>query len=84
MQNIYFTECNSSKEEFPHIHALFLVKNAPQYEVNSDDDIIQFVDNYLACKNDKSPDMKAWQANMDIQYVSDPNYSIYEGLQFGS
>ena len=32
-------------------------KNAPQYEVNSNDEIVKFVDNYLTCTNSNSSDM---------------------------
>lgn len=34
----------------PHIHALFWVKDAPQYEKSSNDTIVQFVDKYITCK----------------------------------
>lgn len=43
----------------PHIHALFWVKDAPQYEKFNNDIIVQFVDKYkLTCKNDQSDEMK--------------------------
>jgi len=41
----------------PRIHALFWIKNAPQYEVNSNDEIVRFVDKHLTCENSNSLDM---------------------------
>lgn len=41
----------------PHIHALFLVKDAPQYEKNANEEIINCVDKYITCTNDQSDEM---------------------------
>ena len=42
----------------PHIHALFWVNGAPQYEQNTNEEIIHFVDEYITCKNDQSYEMR--------------------------
>ena len=43
----------------PHIHGLFWVKDAPQYEKSSDEEIVNFVDKYITCyKPDSSSEME--------------------------
>ena len=51
------------REEFqqrgsPDIHVLFWVPDAPQYEQNSNEEIIHFVDKYISCKSDQSYEMR--------------------------
>ena len=42
-----------------HIHALFWVKDSPQYEKTPKKQIVDFVDKYITCANDElSDDMK--------------------------
>jgi len=38
----------------PHIHALFWVKHAPQYEKNPNEEIVAFVDEYITCQTPDS------------------------------
>ena len=54
----FFYRVEFQQRGSPHIHALLLVKDAPQYEKASNDVIIQFVDKYVTCKNDQSEEMK--------------------------
>ena len=42
----------------PHIHALFWVRDVPQYEQNTNKEIIHFVDKYINCKNGQSDEMR--------------------------
>ena len=41
----------------PHIHALFWVKDTPQYEKNANEEMKNFVDKYITCTNDQSDEM---------------------------
>lgn len=54
----FFYRVEFQQRGSPHIHALFWVKDAPQYEKASNDTIVQFVDKYITCKNDQSDEMK--------------------------
>lgn len=54
----FFYRVEFQQRGSPHIHALFWVKDAPQYEKVSNDTIVQFVDRYITCKNDQSEKMK--------------------------
>ena len=40
----------------PHIHALFWVKDAPQYDKASNEAIVDFVDKYITCKKEQPSD----------------------------
>ena len=40
----------SHQQGSPHVHGLFWVKDAPQYEKNSDEKVVTFVNKYLTCQ----------------------------------
>lgn len=42
----------------PHIHVLFWGRDTPQYEQNTNKEIIHFVDKYTTCKNYQSDEMR--------------------------
>ncbi|XP_078383037.1 uncharacterized protein LOC144665645 [Oculina patagonica] len=48
----FFYRVEFQQRGSPHIHSLFWVKNAPQYGENANDDIVKFVDSYVACMVD--------------------------------
>ena len=48
----YFYRVEFQQRGSPHIHMLIWVENAPTLETNSEDEIIQFVDQYLTCSTD--------------------------------
>ena len=48
----YFYKVEFQQRGSPHIHMLVWVENAPTLETNSEDEIIQFVDQYLTCSTD--------------------------------
>ena len=54
----------------PHIHALFWVRDAPQYEQNTNEEIIHFVDKYITCKNDHSDEIREL-VNLQTQTCED-------------
>ena len=54
----FFYRVEFQQRGSPHIHALFWVKDAPQYEKSCNDTIVQFVDKYITCKNDQLDEMK--------------------------
>jgi len=53
----FFYRVEFQQRGSPHIHALFWIKDAPQYEINSNDEIAEFVDKYVTCHNDSSEEM---------------------------
>ena len=52
----FFYRVEFQQRGSPHIHALFWIKNASQDEVNSNDEIVRFVNKYLTCENSNSLD----------------------------
>ena len=54
----FFYRVEFQQRGSPHIHALFWVKNAPQYEQNANEEIIHFVDKYITCQSDQSDEMR--------------------------
>ena len=53
----YFYRVEFQQRGSPHIHSLFWVKNAPNYKVDSNERIVNFVDNYVTCQNDISSEV---------------------------
>ena len=47
----YFYRVEFQQRGSPHIHGLFWVKEAPQYEKSSSEEIVSFVDKYVTCHN---------------------------------
>ena len=45
----YFYRVEFQQRGSPHIHGLFWVKDAPQYEKCFDEEIVNFVDKYITC-----------------------------------
>ena len=55
----YFYRVEFQQRGSPHIHGLFWVKQAPQYEKNPNEEIVTFVDEYITCqKPDSSSEME--------------------------
>ena len=48
----YFYRVEFQQRGSPHIHMLVWIENAPTLETNSEEEIVQFVDQYLTCNND--------------------------------
>ena len=48
----YFYRVEFQQRGSPHIHMLVWVENAPTLESNSEEEIVQFVDQYLTCSKD--------------------------------
>ena len=55
----YFYRVEFQQRGSPHIHLIVWVENSPKYQVNSIDDITDYVDKYLKCSstNDKLSDL---------------------------
>ncbi|KAL9977890.1 hypothetical protein ACROYT_G015348 [Oculina patagonica] len=53
----FFYRVEFQQRGSPHIHALLWIKNAPQYEVDTNDKIVEFIDKYLTCVKNNSDDM---------------------------
>ena len=47
----FFYRVEFQQRGSPHIHALFWIKDAPQYGIDDDDKIVNFVDKYVTCSN---------------------------------
>ena len=45
----FFYRVEFQQRGSPHIHMLVWIENAPTLEKNSEEEIVQFVDNYLTC-----------------------------------
>ena len=55
----YFYRVEFQQRGSPHIHGLSWVKEAPQYEISSDGEIVKFVHKYITCyKPDSSSEME--------------------------
>ena len=50
----FFYRVEFQQRGSPHIRALLWIKNAPQFEVDSNDKIVEFVDKYLTCEKNNS------------------------------
>ena len=48
----YFYRLEFQQRCSPHIHMLVWIENAPTLETNSEEEIVQFVDQYLTCNTD--------------------------------
>ena len=48
----YFYRVEFQQRGSPHIHTLVWIENAPTLETNSEEEIDQFVDQYLTCNTD--------------------------------
>ncbi|KAL9983382.1 hypothetical protein ACROYT_G005544 [Oculina patagonica] len=53
----FFYRVEFQQRGSPHIHALLWIKNAPHFELSSNNEIIEFVDKYLTCENNTSVEM---------------------------
>ncbi|KAL9974360.1 hypothetical protein ACROYT_G011384 [Oculina patagonica] len=53
----FFYRVEFQQRRSPHIHALLWIKNAPHFELRSNNEIIEFVDKYLTCENNTSVEM---------------------------
>ena len=54
---IFFYRVEFQQRGSRHNHALLWIKNAPQFEVDSNDKIVEFVDKYLTCEKNNSANM---------------------------
>ena len=50
----YFYRVEFQQRGSPHIHMLVWVENAPKLDTNTEDEIVQFVDQYLTCSAEKN------------------------------
>ena len=48
----FFYRVEFQQRGSPHIHMLIWIESAPKLEKNTEEEIIQFVDNYLTCSSD--------------------------------
>uniref|UniRef100_A0A8C1N1W6 ATP-dependent DNA helicase n=1 Tax=Cyprinus carpio TaxID=7962 RepID=A0A8C1N1W6_CYPCA len=46
----FFYRVEFQQRGSPHIHCLFWVKEAPEFEKDQDQDVCDFIDNYISCK----------------------------------
>ena len=54
----YFYRVEFQQRGSPHIHGLFWVKDAPQYEKSSDEEVVSFIDKHVTCQKARSSDME--------------------------
>ncbi|CAJ1060221.1 uncharacterized protein LOC121898666 isoform X1 [Xyrichtys novacula] len=46
----YFYRVEFQQRGSPHVHCLFWIENAPVIDVNTDDEVVQFIDRYVSCE----------------------------------
>uniref|UniRef100_A0A8P4K4J2 ATP-dependent DNA helicase n=1 Tax=Dicentrarchus labrax TaxID=13489 RepID=A0A8P4K4J2_DICLA len=46
----YFYRVEFQQRGSPHVHCLFWIENAPIIDKNTDEEVIQFIDNYVTCE----------------------------------
>ncbi|XP_038063129.1 uncharacterized protein LOC119733831 [Patiria miniata] len=46
----YFYRVEFQQRGSPHTHCLFWIENAPRIEVDTDDEVVTFIDRYVSCK----------------------------------
>ena len=54
----FFYRVEFQQKGSPNIHALFCVKDAPQYEQNANEETRHFIDKYVTCKIDQADEMR--------------------------
>lgn len=60
----HFMRVEFQQRGSPHLHVLLWVDKAPKYGVSSEDEIVQFIDQYVTCKKDDSiPDLINYQTH---------------------
>jgi len=50
----YFYSVEFQQRGSPHIHGLFWIKDAPQYEKDSNEEVVAFVDKFIICHKPNS------------------------------
>ncbi|KAI2646116.1 OVARIAN TUMOR DOMAIN-containing deubiquitinating enzyme 10 [Labeo rohita] len=45
----YFYRVEFQQRGSPHVHCLFWIKNAPQTDKHSDEEVVEFIDKYISC-----------------------------------
>lgn len=69
----YFYRIEFQQRGSPHIHGLFWVKDAPQYEKSPNEGIVTFVDKYVTCQKpicDLVLQMPMRRSTCDFQFIS--------------
>ena len=81
----YFYRVEFLQRGSPHIHGLFCIKNAPQYEKDSNEKVVTFVDKFITChKPNRTSEMEDLvKSIMTIGEITDYFYRV-EFLQRGS
>ncbi|XP_042610591.1 uncharacterized protein LOC122144028 [Cyprinus carpio] len=46
----YFYRVEFQQRGSPHVHCLFWIKNAPQIDKQSDEEVVEFIDRYVSCE----------------------------------
>ncbi|XP_073688497.1 uncharacterized protein [Garra rufa] len=46
----YFYRVEFQQRGSPHVHCLFWIKNAPQIDKNTDEEVVKFIDKYVTCE----------------------------------
>lgn len=79
----FFYRVEFQQRGYPHIHALFWVKDALQLGKNPNCDIRAFVDKYVTCKSDLQGVVDAELINCtDMQKHAEKKAAIFAGLTF--
>ena len=79
----YFYRVEFQQRGSPHIHMLVWIENAPTFERNSEEEIVQFVDQYLACSADNKETANVVNLQThNIQELAEKKKNQYVDLDF--
>ncbi len=46
----YFYRVEFQQRGSPHVHCLFWIENAPRIDLNTDEEVVRFIDEYVTCE----------------------------------
>lgn len=53
----FFYRTEFQQRGSPHIHMIVWIENAPKYHENNEQEIVNYVDNYLECETNEENDL---------------------------
>lgn len=67
----YFYRIEFQQRGSPHTHCIFWIEDAPKFEENSDEEVVEFIDRYVTCEiPDQTEDRELHDIVMAVQQHS--------------
>ena len=63
----YYYRTEFQQRGWPHIHMVVWVKDAPKLDEDNDDDVTEFVDNYITCEMPSEDDTELHEIVTHVQ-----------------